>query len=416
MLKAQRELRKGGAMRGLSKIGDRYTNAMATIGALLFVAIAACGLANAQDRSDGLTPSAPGADVYFIDINDGDTVPTKLTLHFGLKNMGVAPAGSDRPNSGHHHLLIDTELPPLNQPIPNDPHHRHFGAGQTEAEITLSPGEHTLQLLFADKNHLPHTPPVMSPQIHVKAQPQGGPTPSAPGAEVYFADLKDDATVPSQLTVHFGLKNMGVAPAGSDRANSGHHHLLVDTDLPPVDQPIPNDPHHLHFGAGQTEAKITLSPGDHTLQLLFGDKDHIPHNPPLFSQRITVHVATPTVRTPSLPDARVYFVGLHDGDTVPQQATIHFGLEGMGVAPAGIDRPNTGHHHLLVDADLPSLDQPIPNDAHHLHFGAGQTEAAVTLPLGKHKLQLLFGDFRHLPHDPPLMSQPITVNVVKGGK
>jgi hypothetical protein len=93
-------------------------------------------------------------------------------------------------------------------------------------------------------------------------------------------------------------------------------------------------------------------------QLLFADKDHIPHNPPLFSQRITVHVATPVERTPSAPGARIYFVGLHDGDTVPQHTTIHFGLENMGVAPAGIERPNTGHHHLLVDAELPPLISP----------------------------------------------------------
>ena len=403
-------------MLALSKIGDTLKGTTGAIGTVLFVLVAACTVAAAQNRPNAPTPAAPGAEVYFVDIKDGDTVPTKLTIHFGLKNMGVAPAGSDRPNSGHHHLLIDTDLPPLNQPIPNDPHHLHFGAGQTEAEVTLSPGPHTLQLLLGDKDHLPHSPPVMSPRIHVTAVPKGGPTPSAPGAQVYFPDLKDGDVVPSKLTVHFGLKNMGVAPAGSDRPNSGHHHLLIDTDLPPLDQPIPNDPHHLHFGAGQTEATVTLTPGDHTLQLLFGDKDHIPHNPPLFSQRITVHVPAPVERTPSPPGAKVYFIGLHDGDTVPQHLTLHFGLENMGVAPAGIERPNTGHHHLLIDSELPPMDQPIPNDPKHLHFGAGQTEATVTLPLGRHKLQLLFGDYRHIPHDPPVMSEPITVNVVKDGK
>ena len=96
---------------------------------------------------------------------------------------------------------------------------------------------------------------------------------------------------------------------------------------------------------------------------------------------------------------------------LPQNATIRFGLVNMGVAPAGIDRPNTGHHHLLVDTKLPPLDQPIPNDFNHLHFGAGQTEAAVTLSPGRHTLQLLLGDANHVPHDPPVMSQPITVTV-----
>ena len=98
--------------------------------ATLFVAIASCGVAFSQSqRTGGPTPSAPGAEVYFIDLKDGTTVPAKLKIYFGLRNMGVAPAGSDRENSGHHHLLIDTELPPLDQPIPNDFNHLHFGAG-----------------------------------------------------------------------------------------------------------------------------------------------------------------------------------------------------------------------------------------------------------------------------------------------
>lgn len=384
------------------------------VGLLLCVLVAAFTVSGtfAQPRRDALTPSAAGAEVYFINVKDGDTIPEKFTLHFGLRNMGVAPAGSDRPNSGHHHLIIDSSLPPLNAPIPNDPRHLHFGAGQSEAEITLSPGEHTLQLLFADKDHVPHSPPVMSPRIRVKVLPKGGPTPSAAGAEVYFADLKDGATVGTQLTIHFGLRNMGVAPAGADRPNSGHHHLLIDTELPPLDQPIPNDPHHLHFGGGQTQETVTLSPGDHTLQLLFGDKDHVPHDPPLMSKRITVHVVEPVTRLPSPPGAKVYFVGLKDGAVVPQNVTIHFGLANMGVAPAGIEKANTGHHHLLIDSDFTLFDQPIPNDPKHLHFGAGQTEADVSLPLGKHKIQLLLGDFRHVPHDPPVMSEAITIEVV----
>ena len=82
-------------------------------------------------------------------------------------------------------------------------------------------------------------------------------------------------------------------------------------------------------------------------------------------------------------------------------SVIRFGLIGMGVAPAGFEKANTGHHHLLIDANLPPFDQPIPNDFNHLHFGAGQTEAKITLPLGQHKLQLILGDEDHVPHDPP---------------
>src|SRR3982074_991172 len=227
----------------LKKVVARHNRG--AVAALLFAGIAACGAAVAQTPSKGLTPSGQGAEVYFIDLKDGATVPAKLKLYFGLRNMGVAPAGSDRENSGHHHLLIDTELPPLNQPIPNDFNHLHFGTGQTEAEITLKPGEHTLQLLMGDKDHIPHTPPVMSQRITVRVAgpPEavaltGGPTPSPPGAAVYFNDpIKEGAILPPKFTIYFGLKNMGLVPAGVERQNSGHHHLLVETELPTLDQP-----------------------------------------------------------------------------------------------------------------------------------------------------------------------------------
>jgi hypothetical protein len=153
---------------------------------------------------------------------------------------------------------------------------------------------------------------------------------------------------------------MGVAPAGSDRQNSGHHHLLVDTDLPPLNLPIPNDFNHLHFGAGQTEAEITLTPGLHTLQLLLGDKDHVPHSRPLMSERIRVNVVEegahqhgaegPVVRHASAPNANVYFIYPTDHSYVTRTPVIRFGLINMGVAPAGLEKANTGHHHLLVDA------------------------------------------------------------------
>lgn len=112
------------------------------------------------------------------------------------------------------------------------------------------------------------------------------------------------------------------------------------------------------------------------------------------------------------PDAHVYLIWPHDGQVIQGgKLWVRMGLSGAGVAPAGLDITNTGHHHLLIDTDLPPLDQPIPNDRHHLHFGAGQTEARIELPPGKHTLQMLFGDGQHVPHDPPLYSEKITVIV-----
>ena len=253
----------------------------------------------------------------------------------------------------------------------------------------------------------------------------GGPTPSPSGASVYFVDLKDGATIGTRTVVHFGLRGMGVAPAGSDRENSGHHHVLIDVPLPPLDQPIPNDFNHLHYGAGQSEAELQLTPGEHTLQLVLGDRNHIPHSPPVMSDRIKVRVVeakapAPTAgsvpRHPSPAGARLYIAYPPNHAYVPPKVLLRFGLVNMGVAPAGIEKANTGHHHVIVDQPLPPFDQPIPNDFNHLHFGAGQTEATINLPLGTHTLQLLLGDENHVPHDPPIFSKPIKVTVTASGR
>ena len=120
-----------------------------------------------------------------------------------------------------------------------------------------------------------------------------GETPAPAGAKVYFLNLKDGATVSSPVLVQFGLAGMGVAPAGIEKANTGHHHLLIDVAAPKGEElayPLPADDHHKHFGGGQTETSITLAKGKHTLQLVLGDQNHIPHNPPVMSQPITITV------------------------------------------------------------------------------------------------------------------------------
>lgn len=116
-------------------------------------------------------------------------------------------------------------------------------------------------------------------------------------------------------------------------------------------------------------------------------------------------------RSVAPPEAELYFISPADGATVTNPVTVRFGLRGMGVAPAGIAFDNTGHHHLLIDTELPPLDQPVPADAHHLHFGKGQTETVLTLAPGRHRLRLLLGDHLHRPHDPPVVSAVITVTV-----
>lgn len=115
-------------------------------------------------------------------------------------------------------------------------------------------------------------------------------TKSAPNAEVYFISPADGDVVSGAVTVRFGLRGMGVAPAGLEKANTGHHHLIVDVPLPALDENIPADEHHIHFGGGQTETTLELAPGQHTLQLLLADMNHVPHLPAIFSRRITITV------------------------------------------------------------------------------------------------------------------------------
>ena len=111
-------------------------------------------------------------------------------------------------------------------------------------------------------------------------------------------------------------------------------------------------------------------------------------------------------------DAKVYFIEPTDGQTVPQKFKIKFGLSGMGVAPAGTNHEKTGHHHVLIDGEiLPDMSKPLPSTDIIRHFGGGQTETELVLPAGKHTLQLLLGNYAHIPHDKPVLSKKITITV-----
>lgn len=143
----------------------------------LLFPLPAVALSAAMALAQG-TPAPEGASVYFIGIEDGDTVSSPVEIRFGLSGMGVAPAGTEKENTGHHHLLIDR--PPLGEgeygaeelelSLPSDENHRHFGGGQTEVTVDLPPGQHTLQLVLGDAAHVPHVPPVASEVITITVE------------------------------------------------------------------------------------------------------------------------------------------------------------------------------------------------------------------------------------------------------
>lgn len=118
-----------------------------------------------------------------------------------------------------------------------------------------------------------------------------GDTPAPRDVYLYIGWPNDGEVILGRsFRVWFGLRNMGIAPADIEKKNTGHHHLLINTELPPFDEEIPSDRNHIHFGAGQTETRLSLPPGTHTLQLLLGDHNHIPHKPPVYSKKITITV------------------------------------------------------------------------------------------------------------------------------
>ncbi|ODB99784.1 rod shape-determining protein RodA [Candidatus Thiodiazotropha endoloripes] len=134
----------------------------------------------------------------------------------------------------------------------------------------------------------------------------------------------------------------------------------------------------------------------------------------LFSGFVLILLGMPLLLagTPAPDGAHLYIISPKNGETLSGPVTVMFGLKGMGVAPAGIDKAKTGHHHLLINVDkMPAMDQPLPSDDRHRHFGGGQTEVTLELPKGEHSLQLVLGDMNHVPFNPPIISDKIMITV-----
>ncbi len=138
-----------------------------TAAAFTLVALSALSLIAGPPSALAQSPAPAGAKVFFIEPKNGAEISGPVAVKMGLTGMEIAPAGTEKPNSGHHHILIDTPLKDPKSPLPADDNHRHFGKGQTEATLELKPGKHTLQLVLGDHNHAPHDPPVVSEVITI---------------------------------------------------------------------------------------------------------------------------------------------------------------------------------------------------------------------------------------------------------
>ena len=157
---------------------QRQSATIASVWVWALLLVSGSSIADDSESATGLprSPSPDGATVEFRNIEDGDVLPLTFVVKFKISGMGIAPAGSNIDNTGHHHLLINVdELPAMDHPLPATDQIRHFGKGQTETELTLPAGEHSLQLLFADYLHTPHDPPVVSDRILVTVSPDAAP-------------------------------------------------------------------------------------------------------------------------------------------------------------------------------------------------------------------------------------------------
>ncbi|MBI4202838.1 MAG: DUF4399 domain-containing protein [Chloroflexi bacterium] len=232
------------------------------------IAIAAAAMALATLAA---CTEEPAGAVSFTQPADGAQVTSPFVVRMTASGVTVEPASAGiNEGRGHHHIIVGDTLPPKGQPIPSNAQHLHYGGGQTEANLDLPPGEHTLHLLFATGDHIPYDPLITS-KVKVVVTEQ---------RKVSFLEPEGGAQVTSPFTIQMGAEGVIVEPASAGvNEGRGHHHVIVDAGLPPVGQPIPSDAQHLHFGGGQTEATLDLPPGEHTLQLVFADGNHMPYSP-----------------------------------------------------------------------------------------------------------------------------------------
>jgi hypothetical protein len=234
--------------------------------------------------------ATPKGEVFFVFPNDGAKIFATSTVVFGVKgDLAVAKAGEhigDK-TKGHHHLIIDGAPVPKGTVVPMDEKHIHFGKGQTETEVKLAEGKHTLTMQFAGGEHGSYGPDLAKTiNVEVVADPAE--------KKVFFESPKDGAKVQSPVKLKFGIKGFSVRPAGEDPKDktSGHHHIVVDGAPIPPGQPVPKDEKNIHFGKGQTEAELELAPGKHTLTLQLADGLHLSYGAKV-AETISIEVTGP---------------------------------------------------------------------------------------------------------------------------
>ena len=355
-------------------------------------------------ESEPAQDEAVEPDVFFRQPTSNAIVPPTFVVKMGAQGVAVEPSGEVNADAGHMHILVDTDFIPAGNVIPTDEQHLHFGDGSVEAELTLSSGEHTLRLQFADGAHTALDGEQFQDTIVVFVEDE------AAAQSVAFFDPLDGATVSSPFEVVMAATGLVVEPSGEVNEGAGHFHILVDTDFVPAKNVIPTDEQHLHYGKGQTTVYLELSPGEHTLRLQFADGAHTALEGEQFRDTITVIVAE------SAEAPAVRFAQPDDGATLSSPFEVVMEATGLVVEPSGEINDGAGHFHILVDTDYLAAGEVIPTDEQHLHYGKGQTTVSLELSPGEHTLRLQFADGAHTALEGEQFRDTITVIVAESAE
>ncbi|MEM7345237.1 MAG: DUF4399 domain-containing protein [Chloroflexota bacterium] len=248
--------------------------------------LGACGNYNAEKRvrvTPTPTPTAtPVVTSLFQSPQTGDVVDTTFTVKMSVEGeVEIEPSGEVKPESGHAHILINTDFIAPGGTIPNDTLHRHYGDGSLETELTLPPGEHTLRLQIADGAHTALDGDGYRDEIVITVEGE---------QQAFFAEPADGATVSSPFTVVMAVEGLFIEPSGEVMEGAGHMHILVDTDFVEPGEIIPADDQHLHYGDGSVETELDLEPGEYTLRLQFADGLHTALEGDQYRDEITITV------------------------------------------------------------------------------------------------------------------------------
>lgn len=357
-------------------------------------------MADADDADSDDMAMAEDINVFFQMPTANAIVPPTFTVEMGALGVAVDPAGEILENSGHMHILVDTDFIPAGEVIPNDEQHLHFGDASTSTELTLSPGSHTLRLQLANGAHIALDGDQYRDEIVITVSE------NAAAQSVRFASPLTGATVPPTFNINMAAAGLIVEPAGEITELGGHMHILVNTDFIPAGDVIPSDEQHLHYGKAQLDTELTLEPGEHTLRLQFANGAHIALEGDQYRDEIVINVAEDAAAQ------SVSFVAPLDGSEVSETFTVNMTAAGLFVEGAGaVLRGTGGHMHILINTDFIEPGSVVPSDEQHLHFGGGQTSAEITLPEGEHTLRLQMANGAHLALEGDQYRDEITITV-----